>query len=271
MFYPFFKPAQLPMAAMQTPSGRQTPLLDVYCPRANKLGLEDAKIILLGISRKVLDNAGKTGIPTPSIVLFSEDAFRYRYSITSEQALDGINSLMRVLAEDVWMACCLSIMETSQNYMEASNTGYFFSSSQLLSSPKRLLTDWDRVVLREFGPSISMCSKRKIIWQERTEELVHLQKPFPMLPLPNGINVEHRVCGDVGTKPLMPMEDSVTLVSAFRLDNYQLKALSLRRNTILANDGENGILHSEHNMFSVAAAPVQSSPGWKAVCISKEE
>ena len=60
---------------------------------------------------------------------------------------------------------------------------------------------------------------------------------FPSLAMPNGYLLEHRICADIGSRPMMMDKNVITLVSADGpLSPTRIEALSRLRKCVIIND-----------------------------------
>jgi hypothetical protein len=182
----------------------------------------------------------KLGYATDNVILFSENALKYRYNLSSSDVLRTINRIQNVLPKDNFFCIVFSVFQKFDG--KPRNVGYMFTKEDVKISPKRLCSDYDKYTLetnfKKYKNGIFEYERHIKKWTaEGSYFSKETQTEFPYIKTPKNTYLELRICYDVMAEPIYLNKDTITLVPAYNIDSADLIGLSKNRKAVIVNDG----------------------------------
>ena len=232
---------------MLTPLPPQTKLLRVICPKMDGLSFRQMRKIIRTTADAYKSLCEREGTATPLAFLFSECALKYEYTVSPGKVQRHIEKIQRLLPRDIWVSVHFPAMEKEKGI--TSNTGYSLAKGQCEFAPKRAFTAFDGTKLGRMEQD----GRQAAAWGKRGSMMTQGMVPYPSLRTPTGVLLEHRVCIDIVSDPVSASKDTISLVSAHRLQllgNWRSE-VNARGNSIIINYDSN----SKVQVFSADANP----------------
>lgn len=237
----------------------QKTILEARLPTSRFRCFIDMKCEISNILKKASSIGMKNGFVPAQIILFGESYLRYKFDISHAEVLREIELLQNSLPSDIWCAVGFSVNQLLDKKW-VQNSGYLFTSSQSVASPKRMFSEVDMLALEErFGSIFSSFFYRKnpLFFQRLQWELAgnlhqYYGDEFQKISSPSGIDIELRVCLDAIASPISCQPNTLTLVPAHNLDPLTASKLSQNRLGVIINDSGEATtrLHTNLNNFS---------------------
>lgn len=205
--------------------------LRVICPKASRIGLDRLKNIVL--RHKMLTDIQKRSKPT--IILFREDALDFNYDISQKRAYRFADRLSQMIEGGPWFSVLFTIEQ--KNGCGIANTSYFIKQGNYRCKAKVMLSRFDEY--RMFIHDKEMFRVNHSIWDERMTRHLRSRNGFIEEKIPEGFNIEFRVCSDIFMDPIKKRLDTLTLVSAIGLNEINRRLLKKRAAMVINTDKNN--------------------------------
>jgi hypothetical protein len=243
--------------------------LKVFCPRLRDGSLSELRdAVKQAVSRA-------NGASVPLVVLFGEDALRYRYDISCtdversilrlmedlcrlpssrpvfvgfsvfEQCLDDMDQpiasaleLTRKLKQAKKNGSNPSIIESMRpngHHKYAHNSAYLLDARRKQRTSKRILSTSDIRSIELFWPTPHIAHQKEV-WTARGEHLRESRIDFALLGVSPELKLELRVCADAFSGPIFNDHSTITLVAARRLSDGGPDYLPSNRHAVIIHD-----------------------------------
>ncbi|MFA6489369.1 MAG: hypothetical protein WCT52_01700 [Candidatus Micrarchaeia archaeon] len=210
---------------------KKSPLLEIICPRAHNLKFPEMEVAIkkaVGHAKRKMDSDGAPA----AAILFSEGE-NFRFTITQEEGAIYAERVQKLLPNGYFISVAFNLLESSEpdGGYNGCNNGYLVSREQVLHSPKRNLTTFEKdvvgnILLPEFQKN----------WEARTRELEEKGELFGSIDFGFDQRMEHRICADVCQSPIYFEPQTITLVSAGGNQVSYYNRLAGNRMAVVTND-----------------------------------